>query len=93
MRIFVATLEAADWTVEPATTYPDELRVRYQGRNQCPSMCVVPSEGRQYCTRWRGHDDEHRDDQTLHHWKDTTPQPPRWWLPGQTLSGPAPVTG
>jgi hypothetical protein len=58
VRILVATLEAADWTVEPATIYDDELRVRYQGRNRCPSMYAAPPEGRQYGTRWRGHSDE-----------------------------------
>ena len=45
VRILVAALGTADWTVEPATTYPDELRVRFQGRNRCPSMYVMPSEG------------------------------------------------
>ncbi|MGW0844263.1 hypothetical protein ACWD26_29815 [Streptomyces sp. NPDC002787] len=92
VRILVATLEAADWTVEPATTYPDELRVRFQGRNRCPSMYVVPSEGRQYCTRWRGHSDEHQDDRTLHQWEDDAPQPPAWWLSGQGLPESARAT-
>ncbi|MFF9204302.1 hypothetical protein ACF1AE_21280 [Streptomyces sp. NPDC014986] len=87
VRILVATLEAAAWTVEPATIYPDELRVRYQGQNRCPSMYVAPGEGRQYCTRWRGHSDEHQDDLTLHCWEDDTPQPLAWWLPGQRLPG------
>jgi hypothetical protein len=45
VRILVATLEAADWTVESTTVY-DELRVRYRGNNQCPSVYAVPSEGR-----------------------------------------------
>lgn len=91
VRILVATLEAADWTVEPATVYADELRVRYQGQNRCPSMYVAPSEGRQYCTRSRGHFDEHQDDRTLHQWEDDAPQPPAWWLPGQRLPEHAPT--
>lgn len=91
VRLLVATLEAAGWTVEPATIYPDELRIRYQGRNRCPSMYAVPSEGRQYCTRWRGHPDEHQDDRTLHQWDDDNPQPPAWWLPGQRLPGHEPA--
>ncbi|MDX3803119.1 hypothetical protein [Streptomyces sp. AK04-3B] len=52
VRMLVATLEAADRTVEPATVHADELRVRYQGQSRCPSMYVAPSEGSQYCTRW-----------------------------------------
>lgn len=75
VRILVATLEAAAWTVEPATTHIDELRVRFQGKNRCPSMYVAPGDGRQYCTRWRGHSDEHQDDLTLYQWQDDTPQP------------------
>ncbi|MEY9997516.1 hypothetical protein ABIE67_009635 [Streptomyces sp. V4I8] len=78
-----ATLETADWTVEPTTTAVDELRVRYRGKDRCPSMLIVPTEGRQYCTRWRDDHDEHQDDQTLHQWKDATPQPPAWWLTDQ----------
>ncbi|MEV8544355.1 hypothetical protein [Streptomyces sp. NPDC051572] len=81
VRILVATLEAADWTVESTTVY-DELRVRYQGNNQCPSLNAVPFDGRQYCTRLRGHSDDHQDDRTLHRWEDDTPQAPAWWLPG-----------
>jgi hypothetical protein len=81
VRLLVAALEAASWTVEPATLYDDELRVRYEGQHRCPSMDAVPSDGRQYCTRWRGHRDEHQDDRTLHQWEDNTPQPSAWWLP------------
>nr|WTC14268.1 hypothetical protein OHA15_41290 [Streptomyces anthocyanicus] len=87
VRILVAALEAADWTVEPATTYPDELRVRFQGKNRCPAMYVAPGDGRQYCTRWRGHSDEHQDDLTLHQWQDDASQPPAWWMPGQRPPG------
>jgi hypothetical protein len=87
VRILVATLEAAAWIVEPATTYLDELRVRFQGQNRCPSMYMAPGNGRQYCTRWRGHSDEHQDDLTLYQWEDDAPQPPAWWLPGQRLPG------
>ncbi|MGW1039474.1 hypothetical protein [Streptomyces sp. NPDC002547] len=92
VRLLVAALEAANWTVEPATIYPDELRVRYQGQTRCPSMYAVPSEGRQYCTRWRGHSDEHQDDRTLYQWVDDTPQPPPWWLRGQRLPEQEPVS-
>ncbi|MFI6857908.1 hypothetical protein [Streptomyces sp. NPDC050416] len=82
----------ADWTVEPTATAVDELRVRYRGKDHCPSMYAVPTEGRQYCTRWRGHRDNHQDDRTLHQWQDDAPQPPVWWLtdlgprPGGTLA-------
>ncbi|KQW03303.1 hypothetical protein ASD08_44155 [Streptomyces sp. Root369] len=40
VRILVATLETADWTVEPTTTAVDELRVRYRGKNRCPWMLI-----------------------------------------------------
>ncbi|MGW0337072.1 hypothetical protein ACWD0J_35485 [Streptomyces sp. NPDC003011] len=84
VRILVATLEAANWTVEPSATAGDELRVRYAGQHRCPSMHAIPSEGRQYCTRGRGHSDEHQDDETLYMWTDDTPQPAPWWLPRQS---------
>ncbi|MFE4829944.1 hypothetical protein [Streptomyces sp. NPDC056672] len=90
VRAVVTALEAADWTVETATTAHDELRVRLRGQLTCPAM-HSSSSSRWYCDLPRGHRDRHQDSERLESWNDDTPQPPAWWLPGQLLPDHVPA--
>ncbi|MFF3735625.1 hypothetical protein ACFYXM_36585 [Streptomyces sp. NPDC002476] len=90
VRVIVAALEAASWTVEGSTVAEDELRVRLCGQLTCPAT-HVGSAGRWYCDLGRGHRYEHRDNETLETWDDDTPERAAWWLPGQPLPGHAPA--
>lgn len=87
VSILVATLEAAAWTVEPATTYPDELRVRYQGKNRCPSMYVAPGAGASAARGGVATPTSTRTTSPCTSDRTTHPRPPSWWMPGQRLTG------
>lgn len=71
VRAVVAALETAAWTVEASTAAGDELRVRLGGKDTCPA--TRSEGGRWYCGLYRGHRDEHRDNETLGVW-DAAPE-------------------